>query len=70
MTQRVNSITVVLEEPIREDDCDNILVAIRMISHVLSADLDVADVTQFIAESRVKSELARKLMDVFYGDDK
>ena len=39
MTDRVNTLTVVLERPIRDDDVQPIVDAIRQMRHVLSVEL-------------------------------
>ena len=67
MTDRINSVTVVLTEDIREDDCEHVLNAIRMIRGVLSVKPHVADVEDLVANQRVRSEFRRKLLEVLDG---
>ena len=64
MTDRFNSITVVLERDIREDDAEPILAAIRQIRGVLSATGNVADLESHLAQERARSELGQKLLAV------
>lgn len=67
MSDRINYITVVLEEDKRDDDCEATLNAIRNIKGVLSADPNVADPADWLAEVRAKRELAEKLWEVIHG---
>jgi hypothetical protein len=66
MTDRYNSITVVLERDIRDDDAEPILSAIRMIKGVQSATGNVAEVSDYIAEQRAIRELGQKILNVIY----
>ena len=65
MTDRINTITVVLEKEIREDDCESILNAIRMIKGVLSVSANVADPSDYLAIRRARHELMKKIYEVF-----
>jgi hypothetical protein len=64
MSNRINTITVVLEKDTRDDDCESILTAIRMVKGVLSVTPNVADSRDHLAEIRVRHELKKKLWDV------
>ena len=64
MTDRYNALLVVLDKDIRSDDAKSIINAIRMICHVQKVTPHVSDVTDHIAESRVKTELREKLWKV------
>lgn len=68
MTDRLHSLTVVLERDIRDDDAEPILAAIRMIRGVQSVTGQVADIDSHIAESRARRELGEKLFQVIYPD--
>ncbi len=70
MTDRIHSITVVLEENIRVDDAERILDALRMVKGVISADGNIADSESYMAESRARTELGAKLFEVVYPKDK
>jgi hypothetical protein len=69
MTERFNTLTVVLEKNIREDEADGLLNAIRMIRGVLSVEGNVADSESFMAESRARHDIGRKVMAVLYPRD-
>ena len=61
MTDRLGSLTVVLEHDIRDDDAESLMNAIRQLRCVLSVKGDVSDPTDYIARSRVTSEIRKKL---------
>lgn len=62
MTDRFNSLTVVLERNIRDDDAEPILEAIRMIKGVANVQGNVADTRSHVAEVRAKQELTSKVL--------
>lgn len=64
MTDRVNTLTVALEQEMRIDDIEDILVSIRMIRGVLSVTprIDIDD--HWAARQQAKHELVRQLLDV------
>lgn len=66
MTDRFNSLTVVLERDIREDDAEALINAINQLRGVLSVSGNVSDVTSHIAEERAKREIGDKLWSVLY----
>ena len=66
MTDRYNTLTVVLEKDIRDDDAEALLTAIRQLRGVLSVSGNVADLTAYMAEERAKRELGDKLWQVLY----
>jgi len=70
MTDRIHSVTVVLDRNIRVDDAEHILNAIRMIKHVISAEGNVADLDSHMAESRARTDLHEKLFEVIYPKGK
>lgn len=63
MTDRINALTVVLAEDMRDDDCEYVISAIRMIRHVLSVQPHVADFTSHVAYTRVRAEFRQKVLD-------
>ena len=68
MSDRYNSLTVILDKDYRDDDSDNIINAIKMIKGVLKVKPKVADIESHVAEARVKQELIDKLWKVLYPD--
>lgn len=69
MTDRIHSITVVLEKDIREDDAECILNAIRMIKHVLTAKGNVSDFESRMAEDRARSKIHKQVFNAIYPED-
>ena len=66
MSDRINIITVVLEKEKRDDDCEYIINAIKMIKGVLSVKSNVADPIECMAQERARRELGGKLWEVIY----
>lgn len=66
MTNRIHSITIVLEKDIREDDAAALLAALGQFRGVLSATPNVTNISQHVAEDRVRRELGDKLWAVLY----
>lgn len=66
MTDRIHSITVVLDHDMREDDVQNVIAAIGMIRGVLSVTPHVSDLTSHMAEQRARAELGEKIWTVLY----
>lgn len=64
MTRRINGLTVVLTEDIREDDVECIINAIRMIKCVQSVDINVSDINSHIAYQRARYDIQDKLYNV------
>lgn len=70
MTDRFDSLTVVLEADIRTDDAEHIINAIQLIKGVLSVDPHVRDLENHIAYMRVRNELSERLWGVLYPKEK
>ena len=64
MTDRYNTLTVVLEHEIREDDAEHLLNAIRMLKGVLSVSGNVSDMTDYMVKETAKFELKQKLFEL------
>jgi len=69
MTNRLHSLTVVLDHDIREDDAEPILNAIRMIRGVIDVSGNVASSASYMAEQRAIEQLRGKVLDALYGKD-
>ena len=63
MTDRVNYISVVVPENLREDDALQLIAAIGLLKGVVSVGYSVADIDSFVATSRARSELSAKVMN-------
>ena len=66
MTDRIHSLTVVLEKDMREDECEKLICAIMMLRGVLDVTTHIVDANSYMAETRAKSELNMKLFKVIY----
>lgn len=66
MTDTYYALTVVLEKDAREDNCQRIIDAIKMIKGVLDVEGAVADMESYMAHSRARTDIAKKLWDVLY----
>lgn len=66
VTDRIHSITVVLANDMREDDCEKLVAAIVMMRGVLSAKMHVTDLTEHMAYERARANLGEKLWEVLY----
>ena len=66
MTDRIKSLTVVLEKDIREDDCEGIVDAIKMIRGVLKVDSEVADYEHHAAKVQARCELQNELIEILF----
>lgn len=69
MTDRYYALTVVLEKDIRDDDAQPLIDAIKQMRGVLDVAGEVSDLGNYVAESRVKSELGKKMWEVLYPKD-
>ena len=66
MTDRYNTLTVVLEKDMRDDDAEVLIAAIRQLRGILSVRGNVADPSDYMAQERAKRELGDKLWQVLY----
>lgn len=65
MTDRIRSLTVILDKDFRDDDIEYIAHAIRMIKHVSSVELgEPVNLTDHIARQEARLNLGSKIMDV------
>jgi len=68
MTDRTNSLTVVLEKDHRVDNVEAIVSAIAMIKGVIDVEVNVADIQEFTSISRAKDDLGEKIIKVIYPE--
>lgn len=66
MTDRFNSLVVVLERDLRDDDAQPIIDAIKQIRGVLSVEGHVSDFDFKVAEKRAVADLEQKLWEVLH----
>lgn len=68
MTNRHAGYVVILNQGIREDDAENTIDALKMIKGVLTVEPVEVDLSLQISKALARSELERKVMEVFYPD--
>lgn len=61
MTDRFHSLTVVLDQNIREDDAESLINAISMIKGVLSVSGNASDLSEHVARQRLVIDLRQRL---------
>jgi hypothetical protein len=64
MTDRYNTLTVVLERDIRDDDAEYIINAIKMIKGVADVSGNIADNDFYAAQVRVRRDITDKIWEV------
>lgn len=64
MSDSINALTVVLERDIRDDDCEELINAIRMVRGVMSVEPRVSDVSDHVAKVRATAEIRDKIYEL------
>ena len=70
MTDRYHTLTVVLIDDTRDDDCKPLIDAILMLRGVASVTGAVADLNSHMAEERARLALGEKLLAICYPRSK
>jgi hypothetical protein len=66
VSDRFHSLTVVLEQDIRDDDAESLMDGIRMMRGVLWVTGEVACPVSCMAEERARADLGKKLLAIVY----
>lgn len=61
MTDRYNAVVVVFEQDMRSDDAESTIAAIRHIKGVIAVKPNVADMSDFIAQSRADLDMRKRI---------
>jgi len=69
MTDRYNTLTVVLKGPTRDDDSEDLIKAICMLRGVLSVKGNVANICEYMSESRAKDYWRDKMINLLWPKD-
>ena len=69
MTDRVHSLTVVLDVNYRDDDVKALIAAIRHLRGVIDVTPHVADVVSHMAEQRARTQLQDAIRDVLWPSE-
>lgn len=68
MTDRIQSLTVVLDRDMRADDTESLIAAILHLKGVASVGNNVVSVGDFVAQARAKRELQTKIAAVLWPE--
>lgn len=66
MSSKINSLTVVFETDLCEEDVQRVSDAILLLKGVISVDANITDYNTHVAYSRAKMDFRDKLWDVLY----
>lgn len=66
MTDRYYALTVILDKDRRDDDCQKIIEAIKMVKGVLDVKGNISNPGTWMAEERARHELGGKLLDIVF----
>jgi hypothetical protein len=66
MTDRIHSLTVILDKDYRDDDVKAIVNAIMMIRGVIGVNEHVADLSSRMAEEVAESRMMTKIFELLY----
>ena len=66
MSDRYNSLIVILEKDLKDEDAEPLMEAIKQFRGVLSVRPNVSDINSLMAEKRVRQELGEKLWRVLH----
>ncbi len=69
MTDRYSTLTVVLENDVRDDDAQALIAAIQQLRGVLKVSGNISDPTSYMAEERARKDFGDKLWRVLYPTD-
>ena len=64
MTDRINSLVVILDRDYREDDMQSLISAFLLFKGVAGVSANAPDLNSVIAETRARLDLGSKIIDV------
>ena len=64
MSDKVNAIIVTLDKDYREDDIQDLTMAISLFCGVVKVSLNVSDINSHVARERVKVKIRGKLIEI------
>ena len=70
MTDRIRVLSVCLDKEYRDDDCEAIINAIKMVRGVSDVEAHVEEPRDWANRARIRRELGQKLWSVLYPEDK
>ena len=66
MSDRYLSLSVALDREYKDEDCQRIIEAIKMVRGVINVAPNISNLVDWNAESRIRRELEKKLWEVLY----
>lgn len=69
MTDRFNTLTVVLEKDMRDDEAEALVAAIHQLKGVISVSGNVTQPGLYVAQERAKFELRNQIISVLTGNN-
>lgn len=66
MTNRFYALTVILEKDVREDDCEPLIDAIKILRGVLDVKPHIANPDTWMAEERARQDLGTKILKALH----
>ncbi len=67
MTDRIKALTVILTKEIRDDDCECIINAIKMIKGVSIVETHIAQYDDYFVEQRTKNKVLKEVYNIIKG---
>jgi len=68
MSDRIHSLTVTFEKPIKDEDAEKVINAIKVIRGVSDVQPEIADAETYMAIEAARRELGKELLAVLYPD--
>lgn len=67
MTDRINALTIVLEDDYRDDDMQALMAAIKQFRGILSVVPHVRDISDLVARERAAHDIKRRIYEALEG---
>ncbi len=67
MTDRIHALTVVLDRPVRDDDVQPVIDAIKQLRHVIEVVPAVANIDTWAAEDRAIHHITTEILKLLKG---
>jgi hypothetical protein len=68
MSGKYNSLTVIFEHDMGEDDCRKVADAIAMLRGILCVTANVSDREAWVAEARARTDIANRVFQAIHGN--
>lgn len=64
MSERINSLVVILEEDVGEERAENLRELLSNLTGVLRVEFGITTADTYVADMRVRTEMANKLLEI------